>query len=111
MKRLFMAAMVLLGGAVPSWCLSGADKEAVFFSGLILLQSATSLPAEQKAHKYRELQSLTGISGGKAKTLLALYRDKPEEWQNRCSLINSLLSKVKQPSPAAGSGTEQKNSR
>jgi hypothetical protein len=111
MKRLIIAATVLLGGAVTSFSSSGGDKEAEFFSGLILLQSATSLPAEQKAAKYLELQVMTGITGARAKTLLAVYRDEPEKWQRMYGSINTLLNEVKPSSPASGAGTEQKNSR
>ena len=111
MKRLITAAAVLLCGAVPSFSFSGPDKEAEFFSGLILLQSATAagaLTAEQKALKYLELQMMTGITGTRAKALLAAYRDKPEEWQRLSVSINTLLTEIKPLSPAPGAGTEQK---
>jgi hypothetical protein len=111
MKRLIIAAIVLVAGALPSWCSSGGDREAAFFSGLILLQSATLLPAEQKAAKYRELQMMTGITGAKAKALLSVYRNRPEEWQRLYSTMQSLLNEVKPLPPVSGTGTEQKNSR
>jgi hypothetical protein len=107
MKRIIMAGMVLLVGAVPSFSSSRGEGEAEFFSGVALLQSTTALTAEQKAEKYRELQMMTGITGARAQALLGAYRDKPEEWLLINGAMTKLLSGMQPNPPAADSGLKQ----
>jgi hypothetical protein len=108
MKRIIMAGMVLLVGAVPSFSSSRGEGEAEFFSGVALLQSTTALTAEQKAEKYRELQRMTGITGTRALALLAKYRDKPEEWLLLNGTITKQLSGLQPSLPPADSVQKQK---
>ena len=98
MKLVIMAGMALLAFAASSFSSSSKEKETDFFAGVILLQSATALSAEQKAEKYRELQKVTGVTGARAQALLAAYRDKPDEWLLINGTITKRLSGL-QPSP------------
>jgi hypothetical protein len=106
MKRTIITGLLLLAGTVFSLPSFGAGKEAEFFSGVFLLQSTTALTAEQKTEKYRELQMMTGITGARAQTLLAAYRDKPEEWQLVNGAMTKLLSGL-QPALPAPAGVPQ----
>jgi len=111
MKRIIIAGMVLLAVAVPSFSSSRGEREAEFFSGVVLLQSTTALTAEQKAEKYRELQMITGITGARAKMLLTTYRDKPDEWLLLNGTITKLLNGLQPDPPAAGGGPKPKISQ
>jgi hypothetical protein len=111
MKRLIAAMTLFSAGTIYTLPAFGAGKEAEFFSGVILLQASASLPAEQKAAKYRELQKITGITGTKAKALLAFYRNNPDKWKSLSGSIQAQLNEIKPPLPASGAETVQKNSR
>jgi len=110
MKLVIMAGMALLAFTAYSFSSSRGEKETDFFAGVILLQSATALTAEQKATKYRELQKMTGITGARAKKLLAAYRDKPEEWQRVNGAISKLLSEQQPSLPASAGAPKPKTS-
>jgi hypothetical protein len=111
MKRVIIMGMVIIGGAISAFPSVSKDKEAEFFSGVLLLQSATALSAGQKSEKYRELQIMTGITSARAKSLLSAFRDDPEEWQRLCTMIIQLLSKSEFSSPASTRGPEPENIR
>lgn len=97
MKKIIIAGMVLLAGAVLSFSSSGEGKKAEFFSGVVLLRSAAALTEEQKAEKYRELQMMTGITTARARALLNTYRGSPEEWQRINGEMTRLISELKTP--------------
>jgi len=92
MKQLTIAGMALFVITGSSFASPGREKEAEFFSGVLLLQSASALTSEQKAEKYKELQVMTGITTAGAKALLNDYREKPKEWQILYNAMTKLLT-------------------
>ena len=93
-----MALFVITGSSIDAS--PGGEKEAEFFSGVLLLQSASALTSEQKAEKYKELQVMTGITTADAKALLDDYREKPKEWQILYDAMTKLLTAP--PAPVNG---------
>lgn len=92
MFRSITAVSVLLISANASFSGTDKEKEAEFFAGVTLLQQKTDLKPEEKAAKFRELESLTGVSAAEAKRVLEQYRDRPEEWKKMDSVMVKLLS-------------------
>ena len=103
MLRLLVTGILLLGIAAPGFPRTDGQNQAEFFAGLLLLQSDVTLPADQKAIKYRELQAMTGITSGKAAMLLKGLRETPEDWSTLQTAMTPLLAAAKSPAEGTNS--------
>ena len=103
--RLQLIFIMLLSGMAVKCSFGGVDSnETQYFAGLLLLESQGGLSITEKAQKFQELESITGITTARAKVLLASYRDKPVEWRILCDSMISLIGKL----PARPSAPEPK---
>jgi len=77
------ASMILLSviGHLYASTAGDLEKEARFFAGVFLLESRKDLSDSLKAARFRELESMAGVSALDARARLAALREKPEEWK------------------------------
>ena len=80
---MFKAFMILFAGLGLLYASPAPDseREARFFAGVFLLESRKDLSDSLKAARFRELESMAGISTLNARARLAALREKPEEWK------------------------------
>jgi hypothetical protein len=83
--------------ALSSAAFSGPDRkqnEALFFTGVMLLEIDTTLKPAEKGRKLRELEALTGISAAQGQAALRGYRKRPEEWQKLHAIMKKELAEL-----------------
>jgi hypothetical protein len=97
-----VSILALFSGILPAVFGAPVSKQAQFFSGVYLLQSLPGLSTGEKAQKFRELEQLTGIDAGKARTMLSRYDARPAEWRTICDSMIQMITgaQVKTPAPA-----------
>jgi hypothetical protein len=103
--RILIALLIAGMAAVHTNAAPSLDDQSRYFAGVFLITSAPGLSGKEKAMKYRELETVTGISTVRAQALLRLYRAKPAEWRELYDSIVKILDQV----PAAPPAVTKKN--
>jgi hypothetical protein len=83
---------ILLVAATCSGPTPSKEKQAQYFAGVFLLQSAADPNSQRTTELFHELETLTGINAAKAMKLLNEYRENPEQWQNISVSIQTILT-------------------
>jgi hypothetical protein len=90
-------ALVLALTATLVMAAPAREKQVQYFAGVMFLQSRGDLPAAAKAQKYRELETLTGVTAREAQNLIAGYRTRPEQWRVMYDSIITLMTRIQPP--------------
>jgi hypothetical protein len=94
-------AIILTTVCLSAIAASSKEQTVQFFAGVFILQSKTDLSPAEKTKKYRELETVTGVTTAQAQALIAAYRTKPAEWQKLYDSISCLITQV-QPAEKKG---------
>jgi hypothetical protein len=96
MIRILFAAIALLL-TTASFAAPDTEKQAQFFAGVLLLEAHSELTADQRAGKYRDLQTLTGITPKHAAALLKDFKDAPDAWKTVAERMTTYLAETPTP--------------
>ena len=83
---------IVLAAAVSAYSpVPDLDSYITYFAGLTVLKSANEMPDLERAARYSELETLTGITAEKADAFIHKYRNAPREWKKIQEKIKTIL--------------------